>query len=243
MDKKGKERKNLLEFIEIFPEFKRGEIRDFEEPDFLMEDNSNIIGIEIVDFIRGQNKQGSADRRNEILRQVISEKAKRQFEEKNKVSLLISFFWNSHYLIQEKEIPKLVESICFTVENHIPSNPHDSSNLSSENLAKANLDGVLHSIKIWRNPDTNKSLWNITSSGWVSTSIDELQRLIDSKNKLVKSYLRNCNEVELLIIADGHFISSMIDIPSEVINHKFSSFFSNVYIFDRIEKKKISLII
>ena len=79
-DKKARERLFLNEVVTLYPDFPFGSIINTERPDFLIMNNSQVIGIEVVDYIRGQNSGESVYRRNEILWQKVADTARAEFE-------------------------------------------------------------------------------------------------------------------------------------------------------------------
>lgn len=93
--KKNRERLFMKEVAAIFPDFPSGTINDSERPDFLISSHSNVIGGEIVDYIRGQNSGESFNRRNERLRQQVADSAKQEFELHHSEPRMVHFIWLS----------------------------------------------------------------------------------------------------------------------------------------------------
>jgi len=240
-NKKARERKFLDEVAQIYPAFPTGEIIDTESPDFLIMQNAKITGIEIVDYVRGQDQGESAERRNEVLWQKVADTAKEIFESKYDVPLMIHFHWNQRYFIRQSEISQLANDVVRLVENHIPTQLFESIRIGSDELDGTLLENVAHFITITRARNEKQSLWSFISSGWIEVQTDEIQHLIDAKNDKAQEYLQRCGAVWLIIVADGRYITSNIDLPEAVANNIYISNFEQVLIYDRISKSVFPL--
>jgi len=235
-NKKARERQFLDEFSINYPEFPAGEVIDSESPDFLIEQNTKILGIEIVDFVRGQSEGESSDRRNEVLWQKIADEARKKFEAKFDTPLLVHFFWNNRYILRQSEVSQLADSAVILIEKRIPEKLFESVRIGYDELDNTLLEKVCHSITVWRVRNEKQSLWSFVSSGWTEVQTNEIQYLLDSKNEKMSDYLRSCDTVWLIIVADGHYISSNIDITSASISHVYKTSFEKVFVYDRISK-------
>jgi hypothetical protein len=230
------ERHFLEEFAAICPAFPLGKITDHESPDFLIEQDTKVIGVEIVDYIRGQNRRASAERRNEVLRQKIADEAKEKFEAKYNIPLLVHFFWKNRYSLRQAETSQLADSAVSVIEKYIPAQLFESIRIGSDELDETLLEKACHSITVLRGRNEKQSLWSFISSGWIEVQTDEIQYLLDSKDKKVQEYLQVCDVIWLIIVADGRYISSNIDIPSTAANNVYKTLFEQVFIFDRTSK-------
>ena len=240
-DKKARERHFLEEFATIYAAFPEGRIVDHESPDFLIEQGTNVIGIEIVDYVKGQNKGESVERRNEVLWQTIANDAKEKFEAKYNIPLLIHFLWNKRYTLRQSEISPLADDAVSIIEKHVPTQLFESVRIGSDEPDNTLFEKVCHSITVWRVRNEKQSLWSLISSGWIEVQTEEIQYLLDSKNDKVEEYLQACDKVWLIIVADEQYISSNIDIPGAVANNVYKSAFEQVFIFDRISKSVFPL--
>jgi len=235
-DKKARERQFLEEFATIYTSFPEGRIVGHESPDFLIKDNTSTIGIEIVGYVRGQNEGESLERRNEVLWQMIANDAKEKFEAKYNAPLLIHFLWNKRYILRKAETSLLADNAVSIIEKHIPTQLFESVRIGSDELDNTLLAKVCHSITVWKVRNAKQSLWSFISSGWIEVQIDEIQYLLDSKNEKVEEYLQACNKVWLIIVADGRYISSNVDISGAVANNVYKTSFEKVFVYDRINK-------
>ncbi len=235
-NKKVRERQFLEEFSINYPEFPAGKIVESESPDFLIEQSTKIIGVEIVDFIRGQNQGESAERRNEVLWQKIADEARKKFEAKFNAPLMVHFLWNTRYILRQSETSQLADSAVSIIEKHVLIKLFENVRVGLDELDDTLLEKVCHSITVWKVRNEKQSLWSFVSSGWTEVQTNEIQYLLDSKNDKVPEYLKSCDTVWLIIVADGRYISSNIDITSAAISNVYKTLFEHVFVYDRISK-------
>lgn len=240
-NKKARERKFLYEVSQKYPAFPVGEITETESPDFLIKQNTKIIGIEIVDYIRGQSKGESAERRNEVIWQKVANTAKETFESKHNIPLMIHFHWNQSHFLRQSEISQLANDVVQLVENHIPTQLFENLRISSDELDNTRLENIVHFITITKVRNEKQSLWSFISSGWIEVQTNEIQHLIDTKNDKAQEYLRHCDEIWLIIVADGRYISSNIDLSEVATNNVYTSLFEQVLVYDHISKSVFPL--
>ena len=119
-NKKNRERHFLDEFASIYPAFPTGIIIESESPDFLIEQDTKVIGIEIVDYVRGQNKKKSTKRSNEVLQSKIAIEAKEKFELKYNIPLRVNFFQNEEFDFCQSDVSTLADCVVSTIEKRIP---------------------------------------------------------------------------------------------------------------------------
>lgn len=240
-NKKARERKLLDEVRQIYPAFPVGEIADNESPDFLIRKNTKIIGVELVDYIRGENKGESIERRNEVLWQKIANVAKKSFESKHNIPLMIHFHWNQRHFLRKSEISHLSKDVVLLVENHIPAQLFEKIRIGADEIKGTLLENVIPFITITRVRNEKQSLWGFISSGGIEVQTIEIQHLIDKKSDKAQEYLRQCDEIWLIIVADGQYISSNIDLPEATTSNVYISLFEQVLIYDRIYKSIFQL--
>jgi len=231
--KKKREKLLLEQFKALYADFPEGEIKEYEEPDFLVKkDDNNIVGIELVDYVRGQKKVGSIHRRDESLHQRIANKARSQFEESNDTPLMVHFTWNDYHHPSKAEIGLLAESAAKIVIHHIPRRLFDVIRIRVGELPSTPLRKFVHFIDVTRVRDESQILWSSIERGWIGVKEDEVQSIINSKNSKVNVYNQNCNNIWLLIIADGAYVSSTVEIQSQTREYTYQSDFDKIFFWD-----------
>jgi hypothetical protein len=124
--KKAKERLFVCEVQALSPSFPPGHVIDHEEPDFLIEGPFDTVGLEVVDYIRGQTKDGalvehgSPLRRSEQLSQRLASQARLEFERTHAEKLWVIFRWFGRHNIKRLLIDQLASELAHAVAEAIP---------------------------------------------------------------------------------------------------------------------------
>lgn len=242
-EKKALERSFLDEVRPIYPNFPFGATAETEQPDFLIFGQSHITGVEVVRYVRGQGKDrgGSADRRNDALRQQITVEARRKFELSHSGPLMIHFLWHPGRHLRKRDVHEIAAEAANIVEQSKPHALFDKTRIADDELLDTALGEFVSSIMVTRVRNERQVLWSSIDAGFVSVSPSELQQLIALKNAKVPDYLRRCDEVWLLIVADGSYISSTADLPEDIHGVRFPSLFRKVLFYDRPDRRIVTL--
>jgi hypothetical protein len=242
-DKKTLERFFLDEFIAIYPDFPSGAITETERPDFLVQGESHVTGIELVRYVRGQGKGygGSAFRRNETLRQQIADEARREFESSHSDPLMVHFLWRSGPHLRKADVPDIAASAATIVGQHVPQTLFGRIRIAGNELLDKVLEEFVSTISVMRVRNKQQALWSSIDAGFVSVPANELQELLASKNAKVPKYLQRCDEAWLLIVAEGGHISSTAELPEDVRHYHFRSRFHRVLFLDRTNRQVTTL--
>ena len=240
--KKALERRFLEEVATIYPDLPSGSVIETERPDFLISSDSRVTGIEVVNYVRGQGSGGSDHRRNEVLWRQIADEARRIFESNNSDPLMVHFSWHSNRYPRKADVPEIAANVAETVERYVPNAVFERTQISGDNFLHTLANMYLDSIHITRVRNTGQAIWASIGAGFVSVSAPELQSILTSKNSKVREYLQRCDEVWLLIVADGQYISSTGELlPEGTPSSQFQSAFQRVLFYDRWNKQITSL--
>lgn len=241
-DKKNRERLFLNEVAAIYTDFPSGTISDTERPDFLVSGSSQVIGIEVVDYVRGQNDEGSVHRRNEMLWQQVADKSRQEFEIRYPIPLMVHFLWRSGRYLRKTDVQRIATDAATLIGQHIPQTLFGSMRIDHREFQDTVLRGVVRSISVTRVRNTQQVHWSFIDSGFTSVSVSEIQELITSKDAKVSEYLQVCNAAWLLIVADGLHISSSADLPEQLQQAHFQSLFEKILFYDRPSRRVTTLI-
>lgn len=240
--KKDLERQFLEEVAAIYSDFPRGSVIDAERPDFLISNDCRTTGIEVVNYVRGQDSGGSENRRNEVLWQQIADEARHSFESDHADPLMVHLLWHSNRYPRKAEVPVIAANVADLVERHVPEAVFERTQISGDNFMHTPAHEYLDSIHVTRVRNTQQVIWAPIWAGFVSVSALELQRILTSKNSKVREYLQSCDEVWLLIVADGRYISSTGELSEEVARRvQIRGLFREVLFYDRPNKMVLSL--
>ena len=233
--KKVKERNCLERFRQAYPGFPQGPIEDSERPDFLVRSPGRTVGIDVVDYVRGQGpKDGSPELRLEKLGERIAAEAGRAWAERRGDPVDIWFFFRPDALPDKASVRALVSSLVEFVSSNTPPANSGAVEFHDTQLAGGTLEGVVDRVRILRRPGAESSLWMYTpKASFISVAQEEIQRLIDNKSGLVDAYLRKCHSVWLLIVAYWGSSLARSGRPfDDAQDHTFHSRFERVFFFN-----------
>jgi hypothetical protein len=240
--KKALERLFVNEVAAIFPDFPPGTIVNTERPDFLISGGSQVTGIEVVNYVRGQDSGGSDYRRNEMLWQQIADEARREFESNHSAPLMVHFLWHSDRYLRKADVPRMAVSAAKIIAVHMPQNIFESTRIVGDKLVGTPLHALVSSIRVTRVRNRRQASWSSIVAGFMSVTTNELQQLIASKSINVPEYLQRCDEVWLLIVADGSYISSTAELSEEEVRQAhLLSLFQKVLFYDRPNRRITTL--
>jgi len=241
-EKKALERHFLEEVAAIYPDFLSGTVIDAERPDFLVSSGSQVTGIEVVNYVRGQGTGGSDYRRNEILWQQIADAARREFESNHSDPLMVHFMWHSNRYPRKVDVPLIAASTAKVIEQYIPQTLFERTHISDNGFLNTPLYAFANSIYVTRVRNVRQVVWSSVNASFISVSANELRGLLASKSIKVREYLRRCTEVLLLIVADGRYISSTGELLQEEVRRiQLQTTYQRVLFYDRPNRLITSL--
>jgi hypothetical protein len=124
--KKQREQYHLGRVKKFFAEFPVGVISEHEEPDFLIQGEQHVVGIELVQYVRGYSESGSKLRWREELQDQVVRAAKQKFEAEFHTPLSVHFHWFHHRLLRGAYIDSLANAISKLISTHEPIELDDS---------------------------------------------------------------------------------------------------------------------
>lgn len=194
MKKKVRERLFLDEVAGLYSEFPCGAINASERPDFLIAGCSGVIGIELVDYVRGQTQGDSQYRRDEVLRQRIADAAMDAFEVAHKDPLMVHFHWYPHRYLRSAHVEQLAAEAAAVISTAIPASLFGQVTVDYHGLEQTELSRYCHSIIVTRVRDQEQTLWSSVNAGFVSVQAIEIQYLVASKERKLSEYLLQCDD-------------------------------------------------
>jgi len=247
--KKDRELYFLNKVKAVYDDFPSGKVEALlgkdEPPDFLVSSDRGIVGIDIVDYIRGQGRAGSQVRHEDALRSKVIDAARKTFEANNNIPLLVHFHWYGPLrLVQAKKLSiyHLAADIACVVETGLIHKAYSTQRLDEDCWCGTSLDGLLAALSITRLKDKGHSLWSTVEAGFPDVSINELQTLISTHEDTFDLYLKKCTLVWLIIVADATHISSMAELPNDVREHRFRTRFGRVLFFNQLDQQVATLV-
>ncbi len=154
---------------------------------------------------------------------------------------MVHFLWHSGRHLRKADVPNIGASAAKIVGKYIPQTLFGSTRIAGKELKDTALQAFVSSISVTRVRNKQRALWSSVDAGFVSVPAIELQELLASKNAKVSDYLQRCDEVWLLIVADGGYISSTADLPEDIQQVQFRSAFRKVLFYERPNQRITTL--
>jgi len=155
---------------------------------------------------------------------------------------MVHFSWHSNRYPRKADIPVIAANVAETVERHVPDAIFERTQISGDSFVHTPAHMYLDSIHVTRVRNARQTIWASIGAGLISVSAPELQVILTSKSLKVREYLQRCDEVWLLIVADGQYISSTGELlPEETQSSQYQSAFQRVLFYDRWNEQITSL--
>jgi hypothetical protein len=232
-DKKPKEEGLINRVKSLYSGFPEGELMSGEEPDFLVAHDNVIVGIELTEYIRGQRGGGgSLLRAQEETRQKIMAEAARLFSEKSGAVLNVYAHWNPNLenALKKTDITRVAEEIAKLVLERLPSDPSERGTIDPwaepDDLV---IDPYITLLSFQHSPVAR---WSSGNAGFMGTNTSDIQWIISGKDKKIYTYRKKCQEVWLVIVADGSYLSSIPVLDGVIAAHQYQSTFDRVLFCD-----------
>lgn len=210
-----------------------------EEPDFLVWNGEKNCGIEIVQYVRGQGRDGSRLRWREELHNQIVASAKLKHEARSPIVLSVHVHWFHHRELRGSDVEWVSDELSKLVSEYELLAINES--IAIEPDYRAQINDFITRVSL-RRRSSGRNAWSNVEVGPAEADGRELQDLISLKNVKVNTYLKKCSEVWLIIVADGQRISSSGELNNGVRQMKFESEFDNVLYFDAEAESVIELL-
>jgi hypothetical protein len=185
------------------------------------------LGIEITEYLP-KDEGGSPLRRSEVLRDRILQEAKKTFERSSNEQVVVLVSWDPHQEFSSITKTDVAEQVARTIINMLANDVNlwlpDWTTPEGKFLGRH-----IGHIDVW--PHCERSAWISAESGTGGGDVFRVQQVIRGKETLVSKYRETCDNVWLLIVAEGHlstFFSPDEDFPSAV----FDTSFDQVFVFD-----------
>lgn len=237
---KEREQWQVARFKNTCPEFPQGEILPTEEPDFLVESSGVKVGIELTGLYRTDSDNKLPRQASESLRKQIVDRAQSLYKEAGGPELWVSVYFSAFESLSKSRVPHIASRLESLVR---AANVADDGNVRLEaDWDTPDFHDEINSIHIRRLAILTKGFWNVPDAAFVpDCEPNQIQELIDKKNKRLTSYRNYCDVIWLVIVVDGFALSSTVNFREAVRNHSFTSDFDRVFIFENANERSFEL--
>ena len=217
-------------FQERYQTFKN--FKHTDEPDFLVSDNKETIGIEFTELYKQSGKTGKKPREEEAIKERVLRNAEKMCVEEKIPFLQVGItFTNGIDKNREKFI---TEELVKIIKNKYPSG-HETVNI--KNSFGSNMPTEFYSIVITNIAGAKRHFWDSIEASFVVRNFsNQLQDIIDRKAKRLNDYLKNCDRCWLVIAALGSNGSSFYEYSEDMEKFSYHSPFEKVFFIEAFNK-------
>lgn len=216
-----------------------------ESPDFTFEtSNGKTIGLEIVNFIFKSTKYhaNKHDVTSKLI--TISNQICQHFKKEKDIALsLLIDFWDKRKWCA-RTYKEMMEASYDPGFRHLEAtnkeikealiNSISQLDIKPNGLEKTHIEigSQIFNITVTRWDEPHTSV-HINNAGIVKEDpFEELQTLINTKNKKYETYKKKCKECYLLVVSDDSSTGNFCSFSNKTKSHKFISTFKNVYLLN-----------
>ena len=245
---RGEERSHLKRFMESLADSPQGELCFGDSPDLVIVTRTHRIGIEHTQLVQQKDEWGRGfPKAAESLQTRCVETAQELYEERCADQDLYVHVYFSPRPLRKADVPRLAQRITELVTRFAPAEPNSETTIEAwRHNRDAPGEIPLQIEEIWiKKPEGRDRLWGVPRGGVVE-SLDSarIQAELDLKNGRVAKYRWGCDEIWLLLVADGFSPATDLRLSDEVSAECFLSDFDRVFYFHnfsrRVSELKIS---
>ncbi|WP_434381536.1 hypothetical protein [Melittangium boletus] len=226
--KRVMEQHHFREFCRHLSDFSADEARSGHPPapDFLITRPSGELGIELTSL--------SSDRRElEERRRMAVLTGQSIYQQNGNPDVIVGIHWLGDAFPEGVSTTLIGRKIARLVESAVQSLSGDSVDLEWGELKENGLDDVFDKIRVKMAPRGVRGHWFTPDAASISISAgaDFIKKCVSKKEKKIPEYRKFCDEVWLLLVAEGTSISRTFDIES-LSSLVLESNFDRIYLLD-----------
>jgi hypothetical protein len=236
--KKELERQDLLRLATALAMSALENAQDSEEPDFLVQDEAGMLGIEhtVIYFDEGSTGGSPLQRAESIFNAFRLQAEQRIIDELPNAELGIFIDRHQTAAPRGKDIPKAAEQIVERVRPLAGKDlPHAVSVLDSEEEDAAPLSAFVDRVLVYPLRGAKRPVVMSPVVGWTQTTVEipVARRILEKEHKRAANYVRNCSRAWLLLVATGTSAASLVDLPYFDASDIPPTGFERIYLLER----------
>jgi len=217
-------------FRKLIENLPKGEVLHEDNPDFWLLASKCIIGIEHC-LVHKQNSEKIPPQTIENQTDEIISMAQEHAELQSMPAIHATFLFNHNRYVKKNEMLNLARKITKIINNEL-NNKKGMKTFQRSVIRQPNLPDQLSSIHFVKVKKDMRHFWRCARAGFaIEDCRDLLQVVINKKIKKLKSYLINCKECWLLMVAETK-PSSYIHPNKESLEYIYISPFKRTYFLD-----------
>jgi hypothetical protein len=237
--RKARERSLLQSFLGA--EGIRATVHDRETPDFAIQHDGRLIGVEVTEVFHPTRDAGVPKQANESIARRVVRLAQDKFTSDGGPSLRVSVAFtpssSTEVLNREDSAQKLADLV-----RRLVAQPGEVLEWRANHREDLLLASVFSYVHVYRHPASFRSHWLVAAAGWVSPlTAGHLQDRVNEKAKRLDAYRVALPEVWLLLGVWGREPSQFFDLESPPSPNAVRSPFDRTYFYDAFIKKAVPL--
>jgi len=239
-EKKIHERKHFDLFRKVCDCIPDGVIEESDPLDFLIHSDQSILGIEHTEYFEKDKSGFAFSKKDESLQDRVKNNLGPHCNQIGLPPTILSILWKPNKPLINSRVKPLIHDIAMLVSINMPEEGKIVS-LSSRDFKRNEFPSELIGLSIYRSTKIDSTSVAASRTTWENTiEVDELKNIIVEKEKKLPLYRDKCNEVWLLIVAEGLVPSSIIKLESRIYNYSFNSQFDRIFLFDLYNYNKVT---
>jgi len=218
-----REQRHLSVFRELIEFDNDIAIQKHEAPDFIFQINGQLIGVEHTEVYLDKDYPMQAE---ESVEDDIAQRAQAYADFKNYVPTRTKILFRNVRGIKQKQRKMIASDLADFVQfNMLKSSkkPFTQIRLEPDNPA-------VSAVHVTVMPKDFENHYFIPRAGWMKNDAsEEIAKAVKAKSKKVTGYLKKCDEVWLLIVADGFNPSSFLGGDGDICPIESLAGFKKVY--------------
>ena len=226
------ERRYAARFRDVYPDFPRGDLLDFEGPDFLVRSNVPILGVEVTRMFKDPAPGSPPKQLLESRSRTFVAEAERAFRALDSRPLTVSVHLNHNWhpkKVERRAAAQFLAELLHALDLHVGG----AARIAFPDERLRPHRRAFHAILVhWFEVSTD-GFWAVPDADFIGAVTPEMvQRVLDRKNKLVDGYRLHAPLLWLLVVVDGAVLSSAMEVGPEVAAHRYNLGFDRAFLFD-----------
>jgi hypothetical protein len=239
-EKKIHERKHFDLFLKACDFIPDGVIEESDPLDFLIHSDQSILGIEHTEYFEKDKSGFAFSKKDESLQDRVRNSLGPHCNHIGLPPTILSIVWKPNKPLTSSRVKTLIYDIERLISINIPEKGKIVF-LSSRNFKGNKFPSELIGLSIYRSAKIDSTSVSATRGTFENIiKIDELKNIIAEKENKLPLYRDKCDEVWLLIVAEGIAPSSITKLESMEPIYSFNSQFDRIFFFDLYNYNKVT---